>query len=231
MKIAVMQPYIFPYIGYFQLMNYVDKFILYDDVTFIKRGWINRNKLLLNGNSFMFTVPIVNASQNTLIKDIKVAIDTRWKNKFYKTIEFAYKKTPFYNEIMSIICQVIDLRTKYLKDIHLISFELIVKYTGLETIIVDSSSVYNNDDLNGQNRIIDICIKEQATQYVNLYGGKKLYNHDEFNKKRLDLKFIKNNNQLIKRENKFSIIHDLMITKSSEMKNLYEDYTVVGNYN
>ena len=191
MKIAVMQPYIFPYIGYFQLMNYVDKFILYDDVTFIKRGWINRNKLLLNGNSFMFTVPIVNASQNTLIKDIKVAIDTRWKNKFYKTIEFAYKKTPFYNEIMSIICQVIDLRTKYLKDIHLISFELIVKYTGLETIIVDSSSVYNNDDLNGQNRIIDICAKEQATQYVNLYGGKNFYNHDEFNKKKIRIKIYK----------------------------------------
>ena len=57
MKTAIMQPYIFPYLGYFQLVNCVDTFVFYDDVNFIKRGWINRNKILINGKEVLLSFP------------------------------------------------------------------------------------------------------------------------------------------------------------------------------
>ena len=72
MKIAIMQPYLFPYLGYFQLIAKVDKFIFYDDVFFIKNGWINRNRLIISGQQKYFTIPLLNGSSNTLIKDVLI---------------------------------------------------------------------------------------------------------------------------------------------------------------
>lgn len=93
MKIAIMQPYIFPYIGYFQLINAVDKFIIYDDVNYIKQGWINRNKILLNNEDYLFTFPLKNASSYKKINEIELSenLYSKWKIKFFKTLE-VYKK-------------------------------------------------------------------------------------------------------------------------------------------
>ena len=88
MKIAVMQPYIFPYIGYFQLIREVDLFVSFDDVNFINKGWINRNRILVNGSPQYFTIPLEKSSQNKKINEIQLALDNKWKNKFLKTIEF-----------------------------------------------------------------------------------------------------------------------------------------------
>jgi hypothetical protein len=98
MKLAIMQPYIFPYIGYFQLIKAVDKFVIYDDVNFINRGWINRNRILVNGKDSLFTIPLKEASQNKLINDIDVNWDDAWKSKWLKTLEQSYKKAPIFNK-------------------------------------------------------------------------------------------------------------------------------------
>src|SRR5689334_20433966 len=98
MKIAIMQPYFFPYLGYFQLINAVDKFISFDDVNFINRGWINRNRILVNGNAMMITVPLTDSSQNKKINEISI-VDDKWRNKTLKSIEFNYKKAPQFSVI------------------------------------------------------------------------------------------------------------------------------------
>ena len=92
MKTVIMQPYLFPYLGYWQMISSADVFVLFDDVNFIKRGWINRNNILLNGQAHLFTLPLVEASQNKLIKDINVTPEDKEKQKILKTIEMAYKK-------------------------------------------------------------------------------------------------------------------------------------------
>ena len=92
MRIAIMQPYTFPYLGYFQLINAVDTFVFYDDVNFIKRGWINRNNILVNGQGSLFTIPLLKASQNKQINEVEVVFDEKWKNQFFKSIEYNYKK-------------------------------------------------------------------------------------------------------------------------------------------
>src|SRR3954471_16575208 len=103
MSIAIMQPYFFPYIGYFQLVHTADVFVFYDDVNFINRGWINRNRILLNGKDWMFTIPCNDASQNKLIKDITVQADVKGMQKMLTTIQTAYKKAPYFADVYPII--------------------------------------------------------------------------------------------------------------------------------
>jgi len=190
MKLAIMQPYLFPYIGYFQLMNAVDKFVIYDDVNFINRGWVNRNRILVNSKEHMFTVPLKNASQNVLIKDLELIEPGKWKNKFLKTLEHAYGKAPFFEKVFSIVNKVINTKSKFIKDWHLNSFRLINNYLGINTIIVESSSIYNNQSLKGQDRILDICIKEKTNQYINPIGGKELYSSEIFRDHHIKLNFL-----------------------------------------
>src|SRR5689334_20042887 len=123
MKLAIMQPYFFPYIGYFQLINAVDKFVVYDDVSFINKGWVNRNNILVNGRVSLFTVPLKRASQNKLIKDIELVNEARWKNNFLKTIEHAYKKAPYYKTVFSLISDVIFSERKYITELALLGIK------------------------------------------------------------------------------------------------------------
>jgi len=112
-----MQPYFFPYIGYFQLVAAVNKFVIYDDVNFIKRGWINRNNVLINKKSNLFTVPLIKASQNTLINDTKINLKfyNIWKVKFLRSLEQSYKKAPYFTEVYNLIKNVLVLKTEYIR--------------------------------------------------------------------------------------------------------------------
>ena len=191
MKLAIMQPYLFPYIGYFQLINAVDKFILYDDVTFIKKGWVNRNNILVNGGKHLFTIPLKNASQNVLIKDLQLAVSEKWKKKFLKTLEHAYSKGPFFEEVFFIVEKVINTKTKFIRDWHLKSFEFINQHLGINTMIVESSTIYKNKKLKEQRRILDICLQENASNYINPIGGQELYDLKLFMNNGVKMNFLK----------------------------------------
>ena len=105
-----MQPYFMPYIGYFQLINAVDKFIFYDDVTFIKQGWINRNQILINNQAKMFSIPLSNASSHVLIKDVLISETAyqKWKKSFLNSILFSYKKAKNYSKINALIERILE---------------------------------------------------------------------------------------------------------------------------
>src|SRR5690606_945429 len=106
MKLAVMQPYLFPYIGYFQLINAVDVFVFYDDVAYIKNGWINRNRILMNGKSHYITVPCSKASYNKMIKSVQFDSRSKDYRKIVKTIKQAYVKAPFFEQVFPMMEQV-----------------------------------------------------------------------------------------------------------------------------
>jgi hypothetical protein len=195
MKLAIMQPYLFPYIGYFQLINVVDKFVIYDDVNFIKQGWINRNNILVQGKSLMFTVPLVNQSSFAKIKEIEVnsKLYDSWKKKFLRTIEQSYKKAPYFKEVFNIISNVVDVQgnENLISEVATKSLVATSNYLGLKTEFVFTSEVYGNQILSGPERVIDICKKENGTQYINPIGGQELYSQEVFEQSGLDLKFIK----------------------------------------
>lgn len=172
-------------------MYVADRFVIYDDVNFINRGWINRNRILVNQKPHLFTVPLKNASQNTLIKDLKLAPIEKWKQKFLRTLEFAYKKAPYFDTIFSIIYDVVNKKATFLLDWHLEALNRVINYLEIDTQIVETSSQYNNNDLKANNRILDICVKEKAKNYINPIGGIELYSKQDFLKKGVNLFFLK----------------------------------------
>ncbi|GAB2530988.1 WbqC family protein [Rufibacter soli] len=230
--IAIMQPYFLPYLGYFQLIKSVDKFIFYDDVNYIKQGWINRNNILINNKASLFTVPLDSPSSFNLIKDTKLnfKIYPIWVIKFLKTIEQNYKKAPFYIEVSRLLTVIFGSDSKTIANLNVYSVILISKYLGLDTRFVESSCVYNNSYLKGQERIINICKQEGAKHYVNPIGGVNLYSKTDFLFNGIELSFIKTEFQLYKQfyEEGFvpglSILDVLMFNSKEVVREMLDDY-------
>ena len=232
MRLAIMQPYIFPYIGYFQLIKAVDKFVLYDDVNFINRGWINRNRILVNGSDSMFTIPLKDASQNKLINEIDVNWDNNWKGKFLKTIEQAYKKAPFYENILPIIEKTIEVQEVQFNKIIENNLRLICEYLEIKTEIISSSTIYQNTDKKAQERILDICLHEKANHYINPIGGLELYDKEIFANENMQMNFIKSSPVEYKQfKNEFvpwlSMIDVLMFNSKEEINKFLDNYELV----
>lgn len=230
-KIAVMQPYFFPYIGYFQLMNAADKFVILDDVNFIKKGWINRNKILINNEPVYFTIPLVKLSQNKLIKDIEISNEKSWQGKLLKTIERSYCKAPFFSVSYELISKIILKNENSISDLVNYSLIEIKKYLGLKTKIIRSSAIYSNCELKGQERIIDICKKEKSDHYINPIGGTELYSKKSFEDNGISLNFVKTNNIEYKQfGDKFfgslSIIDVIMFNPKEKVSEFLNEYEV-----
>ena len=227
-----MQPYIFPYIGYFQLINAVDKFVIYDDVNFINRGWINRNRILVNGKDSLFTIPLKDASQNKLINEIDVNWDAAWKNKFLKTIEQSYKKAPFYKEGLEIIEKTLNVEDLNTSTVIFNNLKVICEYLDITTELIPSSAIYQNTDLKAQERILDICLQEKANHYINPIGGLELYDKSYFESKSLKLNFIKAKPVIYKQfKNDFvpwlSMIDVLMFNSKETIQGFLNEYELV----
>jgi hypothetical protein len=190
-RLAIMQPYFFPYLGYFQLMAEVDTFVIYDDVNFINRGWINRNQINLHGAAHLFTVPLKQASQNRLICDIELADDVTWRGKIVKTIRQAYARAPQFERVFPLVEQIVQHSASNLGDYLRHSLTAMRDHLGLATQLVDTSRRYENQELKAQARIIDICRREQANTYVNAIGGLELYNRSDFEQHGMQLRFLK----------------------------------------
>jgi hypothetical protein len=191
MTIAIMQPYIFPYIGYFQLINAVDKFIIYDDVNFINKGWINRNNVLVSGKAHLFTIPLKDASQNKLINEVELLKNEPWQKKFLKTIQQSYQKAPYYQKVFELIEEIVNLDVRTIYELTLKALKKVCAFMEIETEIISSSTIYNNTHLKGQDRILDICRKEGADHYINPIGGMELYDKAKFEGEGIKLNFIK----------------------------------------
>ncbi len=190
MKLAIMQPYFVPYLGYWQLLNAVDRFVIYDDVNFIKGGWINRNRILINGKPNYITVPLYQASPNKLICDISLQPSSIWRKKMIKSIANTYRKAPFFSEVFPIIEQTICYKTDNLADFLVHQLKAMTAFLGIKTELVESSRYYKNHNLTGQDRILDICKREGANVYINLQGGQALYDAEAFRQPGMDLCFI-----------------------------------------
>ncbi len=231
MKIGIMQPYLFPYIGYFQLIYAVDKFIVLDDVNFINRGWINRNRILVNGKEHLFSIPIKKSSQNKLILECELS-DELWQKKFLKTIEMCYKKAPFFNEVFPLIANIINNEEENLSRFILHHFHRIFDFLDLEITIVPSSSVYDTKGAKAQEKIIEICKIERATHYINPIGGTDLYDKNRFKQEKIQLNFIKTNNILYSQNSVnfvpwLSIIDILMFNSKKVISEMLDNYELV----
>ena len=193
MRLAIMHPYFLPYIGYFQLMSVVDKFVLLDDVNFINRGWINRNRIAVNGEPYWMTLPLIKASQNRLINEIEIFDDPSWKRKILRTVEHSYRQAPYFAQVLPLFSQILEEARGPLAGFLYGQLTRLAAYIGLDVRIEKSSSIYPKEGRSGQDRILDICGHEQADSYLNLPGGRDLYDTAAFQARGIELLFIEPN--------------------------------------
>lgn len=232
MTIAIMQPYIFPYVGYFQLIKAVDKFVIYDDVNFINKGWINRNRILVSGQPHLFTIPLKDASQNKLIYEINLLANDPWRKKMLKTIQQSYQKAPNYPAVFPIVEEIVNFDTENITELIIYGLKTICSYLGVTTEIVTSSRIYHNGALKAQERILDICKQEKADRYINPIGGIDLYEKEKFFHEGVQLNFIKSTaSNYPQFKNAFvpwlSIIDVLMFNDIEKIETLLKEYELI----
>lgn len=235
MKIAIMQPYIFPYIGYFQLIHAVDKFVFYDDVNFKKKGFINKNTILVDNQAYRFTIPCIGLSQNKRICEIDVDIYSNSLKKLNETIAFNYRKAPFYEDVMPLLEQFFNQKQIYtsIGDMALQSIKLVANYLNINTNFEVSSKIYQDTQhLTKADRLIAISKKAMAETYINTIGGLELYDKKQFLNKGVILSFIKSSqikyNQF---DNTFvpnlSILDIIMFNSIEETQSMISQYELI----
>lgn len=190
MKIAVMQPYFLPYIGYFQLIAETDAFVVYDNIKYTKKGWINRNRLLLNDAGSIFTLPLKKDSDCLDIAERELAT-TFDPGKLLKQFKGAYGRAPYFAQVFSLLERIVEHEDRNLFDFVHHSIRCVCEHLGLKTNIHISSSIDIDHQLKSQDKLLAICHAFDADIYVNPIGGIALYSKDVFKEQGVDLKFLR----------------------------------------
>ncbi|MCX7638161.1 MAG: WbqC family protein [Cyclobacteriaceae bacterium] len=192
MKLAIMQPYFFPYLGYFQLLHAVDEFIVYNNIEFTRRGWIHRNRILLNGKDSYISLPLKAASDYEHINNRTLA--ENWpleRKKLYNRIVEAYRKAPHFKDVMPLIENCLNYQEQNLFEFLLNSIRQVTNYLNIRTPIVISSEVNIDHQLQAQAKVVALCKARGASVYINPIGGTTLYDRTQFKKEGIELKFLK----------------------------------------
>ncbi|NCA81752.1 MAG: hypothetical protein EOM72_03285 [Opitutae bacterium] len=192
MKLAIMQPYFLPYIGYFQLIAAVDRFVVYDNIKYTKKGWINRNRILQNGKDATFTVPLKSGSDSLDICERELAADFN-RGKLLNQFKGAYQRAPFFAETFPLVERIVRHADANLFGFLRHSLARVCEHLGIATEIRISSGIAIDPGLKGQDKVLALCEAEGADSYVNAIGGLELYSKDAFRARGVELKFIRPN--------------------------------------
>jgi hypothetical protein len=189
-KIAIMQPYFLPYLGYFQLIKAVDEFVIYDNIQFTKRGWIHRNRILQNGQPVYISLPLkkdsdyLNVNQRTLADNYE-----QQKSKILAKLKGNYAKARNFEKIYNLILDILNYRSSNLFDFILNSIKVICDYLQITTPLIKSSNIEIDHNLISTDKVLEICKRLDADIYINPVGGKQLYDKADFKDKNIELIF------------------------------------------
>jgi len=230
MKLGIMQPYFLPYIGYFQLINAVDKYVIYDNIEYTKKGWINRNRILMNGQDFLISLPLKKDSDHKMVCERELSSEYHPK-KMLDQIKSSYSKAPYFKEVILLLESILFSTETNLFNFIYHSVKAISDFTGINTEIVVSSTVNIDHQLKSEDKVLAICKALSADSYYNAIGGKELYSKERFRDAGIDLKFISSDAiQYQQFKNDFvpwlSIIDVLMFNAKEEVKRMLKKYTL-----
>lgn len=189
MKLGIMQPYFFPYIGYWQLLNAVDKYVIYDNIQYTKKGWINRNVILANNGTTHLSIPIKKDSDYLDIRDRYIS-ESYDKQKVLNQIYSIYKNAPYFQEVFELVRQIIMYEDGNLFSYILYSLREVCRYLCIDTEIIVSSTIDIDHSLRGSEKVLSICKKLQADNYYNAIGGIELYDKKTFKEGGINLSFV-----------------------------------------
>jgi hypothetical protein len=224
-----MQPYLFPYLGYFQLISAVDVFVVYDDVNYIKGGWVNRNFILGKQGKQLITLPLQGASPNRLINEIHIQTSLE---KILNTIRHSYRKAPYYYSVFPLIENILMQPENNLARFLDYQLRKICEYLDISPDWYLSSSLKKNNLLRGQDKILAICNELHASHYINATGGKLLYDKNFFLTQGVKLSFIQSNLLPYPQYGKdflpnLSIIDVMMFNNKDQSKKMVKGFRLV----
>lgn len=230
MKLAIMQPYFMPYIGYFQLINAADLFVVYDNIQFTKKGWFHRNRILVNGKDKMFSVPLKKDSDylDVVHRELADSFDNESK-KIIRKIKASYQKARYYKEVMPLVEECFERGSGNLFDFIHNSLKLLTQFLQIDTNIIISSSIDIDHTLKSQDKVLAICKSLNANIYINAIGGQDLYEVQTLRNKGIELRFIKTKPVEYKQfDNEFvpwlSIIDVMMFNSKKRIKEYLHYY-------
>ncbi len=241
MKLGIMQPYFFPYLGYWQLMDAVDEYLIVDDVNYIKNGFINRNRILVNGEPFYFGISVKKASQNKHICEHEQGLDDAAVIKLLATLKSAYAKAPYFEDAYEHVKSVLEYGLTdegrnlgaFLDNAN----RKTARKLGIETPILRTSrDVHLDGNYQREHMVVAYCKSRNADTYYNAIGGTGLYFQDFFRENGLGLKFVKMDDDISYKQLKdafvpnLSIIDVMMFCSPDEIKQLLKRYTLVDGY-
>jgi len=231
-RLAIMQPYLFPYLGYFQLLDVVDNFILLDDVNFIKRGWVNRNRILINGKAHLFCLPLHKASQFSKINSLRLADYQRWRSRFFKTLAHAYTRAPEYERSLEMLSRALPPKAVWLNELLQTSIKVVCEHLGVTARMESITDHPRATELRGADRILAICSDMGARDYINLPGaGKNLYNAVTFAESGIKLHFLHPDTITYRQFDdhfipRLSIVDVIMFNKAHELSTLLQAFSL-----
>lgn len=231
MKIAIMQPYFFPYIGYWQLLNSVDTFVVYDDIKYTKKGWINRNRFLQNGKDCLFSISLKKDSDFLDIKD-RIISDNFNRIKLLNQIKCSYRKAPHFEEVFPLIENIIMNPENNLFKYIFYSIQKICEYLKINTKLIISSSIDMDHSLRAERKVMEICKKLNSKIYINAIGGRELYRKLDFDNAGINLSFIKTKEIEYKQfDDEFvpwlSIVDVMMFNSIDEIRKMLNNYKLI----
>lgn len=232
MKLAIMQPYFFPYIGYFQLIAASDVFVLHDDVQYIKGGWINRNRILFGGKDRLITLPVKKDAYDLPINARCYVDDRQLRKDILNLLKQAYAKTPCFREVFPLIESLLMFEDMNVARYNENLIRHICEFIGIGSRIINSSGMEKDDHLVGELRVLEICSKLGATEYTNPIGGTQLYHRKAFEERGIKLHFLEAENVSYKQLGDtwvpfLSIIDVLMFNTPSEIQSLLKKFKQV----
>ena len=233
MKIAIMQPYFFPYIGYFQLINAVDKFVILDTVQFIRHGWIERNRVLKQTEDWVYIkVPLKKHDRNTLIQNIEIR-DENWQQKIIAQLQHYKKKAPFYNNVVELLAGIFDEKYKTITELNYESLKHVCSYLEIKTPISVFSEMNLQIDTiaDAGEWALNISKFMKAATYINPVGGLEIFDKEKFDSNKINLEFLETQNITYKQKgNQFeaglSIIDVMMFNSPEEITEMLTKYTI-----
>ena len=194
-RIAIMQPYFLPYIGYFQLMNTVDEFVIYDNIEFSRKGWVNRNRILVNGVDMYVTLPLKKDSDYLDI--IERSLAETWpveRKKMLNRIKESYRNAPHFNEVFPVIEELLLFEETNLFRFLFNTLQRTKDYLGIKTALTISSTLHINHELRSEDKVLVMAQSRNSDVYINPIGGIELYNKQRFREMGIELLFLKTDN-------------------------------------
>lgn len=190
MILAAMQPYVFPYLGYFQLIREADAFYWLDGVAFIRRGWSNRNVLVGRNGPVRFVYPVLSGARDQSYAEVRLSLPDYHIRKFLEMVSHHYQKAPFFDEVFPVIQTAVSIETDSFCELAMHSTRTLCRYMGIETPLTPTASWPESRDFRGEARILALCRRGAAHCFLNAEGGRDLYDPCVFASEGIELRFL-----------------------------------------